>query len=144
MINKTFLHCAFVALIACVMIGCASTPISQPTAPAGVLVEYKRTGGIAGFNDHLIIHADGKATLTRRAGNFEFTISPDQIKQIQSVFELAKFTTLPEPASRLLVPDELSYVITYQGKAYRTSDTRLVNEIQPIMTLLNSIVDSKK
>ncbi|MBI5649124.1 MAG: hypothetical protein HZC40_01540 [Chloroflexi bacterium] len=144
MYTKTILHCAIVALIAGVMIGCASTPTPQSPAPTGVLVEYKRTGGIAGFNDHLSINADGKTTLTRRIGNFEFTITPEQIKQIQSVFDLAKFTTLQEPASRLLVPDELSYVITYQGKAYRTSDTRLVNEIQPVMTLLNSIVDSKK
>ncbi|CAG0946511.1 hypothetical protein ANRL1_03059 [Anaerolineae bacterium] len=126
----------------------SSTPTAVPTrAPvpttAGALVEYHRTGGIVGFNDNLIVNSDGKATLTRRTGKFEFTLAEDQVKQIQTAFQSANFTALREPPSKLLVPDELSYLIIFQGKQFKTSDTTMPNELQPVLALLNGIIDTK-
>lgn len=159
--SKNLLH-AFVSMaFIATLIGCASatpTPIpipiptqALPVPPTvtvvpigGALAEYKRTGGIVGFNDHLVIQADGKATLTRRTGKFEFTLSAEQLKQTQAVFQIANFANLKEAPSRLLVPDELSYVIVYQGKVFRTSDTQMPAELQPVLALLNGLVDSKK
>ncbi|MBI5303046.1 MAG: hypothetical protein HY868_12990 [Chloroflexi bacterium] len=138
------------------LLGCTApavntpTPLPVPTRPTvtvepmpGALVEYKRVGGIVGFNDHLVIQPDGKATLTRRAGKFDFTLGGEQIKQIQAAFQIAGFANLREGPSKLLVPDELSYVIVYQGKAFRTSDTQMPAELQPVMAILNGIVDAK-
>ncbi len=127
-----------VAFSISILIGCAGAPTN-----AGAIVEYRRTGGIVGFNDNLIVHSDGKATLTRRTGKFEFTLTEDQVRQIQTAFQNANYAALREPASKLLVPDELSYVIIYQGKQFKTSDTTMPNELQPALALLNGIIDAK-
>jgi hypothetical protein len=122
-----------------------SPVVAAPTVivSTGVLVEYTRVGGIAGFNDRLIIYPDGKAVLTRRTGKFDFIITNEQLKQIPIVFEISKFASLQEGTPKPLVPDELSYVITYQNKVYRTSDTRIPLELQPVQALLNGIIDAK-
>lgn len=145
-----------VTLGACASATPTPVPTPVPTQPlpvpptvtvvptTGALVEYKRTGGILGFNDHLVIQPNGKATLARRTGKFDFTLSEDQLKQTQAVFQIAGFANLKEGPSKLLVPDELSYVIVYQGKVFRTSDTQMPAELQPVMALLNGLVDSKK
>ncbi len=105
-------------------------------------MEYRRTGGIAGFNDHLVINSDGKATLTRRTGKFEFTLPEDQVKQMQTAFQNTNFAALREAAPKPLVPDELSYVIIYQGKQFKTSDTTMPNELQPVLALLNGMINA--
>ena len=124
----------------------APTSTSLPTLAPGtsVLVEYTRTGGIAGFNDRLTVYPDGKAKLSRKNGSFDLVLSAEQLKQMLAVFQIAGFVNLKEAPPKLLVPDELSYVMTFQGKTFRTSDTQMPAELQPVITLLNALVDSKK
>ncbi|MBI4785686.1 MAG: hypothetical protein HY782_01385 [Chloroflexi bacterium] len=130
----------FVIVLALIASACASTPtvVPQPSA-----IAYSRTGGIAGFNDQLTIDVNGKATLTRRTGKFDFTLDDKTLKQIQTAFQTAGFATVPEdslPARP--VPDGFTYVVVYQGRTVRTGDTAIPEKLQPILQMLNRIVDS--
>ena len=57
----------------------------------------------------------------------------------------ANFASIAEDSHRkpYLVPDEISYVIVYQGHTVKTSDTAIPEKLQPAIQLLNGIVDAK-
>ena len=53
-----------------------TTPISQDgTYNKGILVDYKRTGGFAGFDDHLTVYENGAAVVTTKNGGNRYTLS---------------------------------------------------------------------
>ncbi|MBI3914928.1 MAG: hypothetical protein HY327_12175 [Chloroflexi bacterium] len=107
-------------------------------------VEYRRTGGIAGFDDNLSIAASGKATITRRTGKFEFTLTRDEQSRLYAALEKSDWSALKEdsrPAQ--LVPDALSYEIAYKGKRVRTADTAIPQSLEPVLIVLNELVDRR-
>ncbi len=134
----------WIALLFCVLgigIGCACSPAPPPPSP----IEYRRTGGIAGFNDHLLIDANGHATLTRRAGKLEFDLAPAEWAKLRQAFADAGFASIPADSTRkpYLVPDELSYVLVYAQHTVKTSDTAIPDKLQPVMQMLAGIVDAQ-
>ena len=128
------------AIFALVLTACATPPT---TAPQSSAIDYTRTGGIIGANDHLVIDANGHAKLTRRTISAEFDLSRDQLSQIQAAFQTAGFATLKEnsmPAQP--VADGFIYEIVYQGHKVRTGDTAVPEKLQPVVQILNRMVDS--
>jgi hypothetical protein len=108
-----------------------------------VFIEYRRTGGFAGFDDHLVIYTNGDAVLTRQDQQSEFSISPDLMLKLQDLFSQADFGDLrreylPERQSA----DVFEYNITYQGKSVRSVDTAVPPELIPLIQALNEIVDT--
>lgn len=108
-----------------------------------VLLEYRRTGGFAGFDDHLVIYTDGSAVLTRQDRQSEFPIAPESMQQLQDLISQADFGDLhreylPERQSA----DVFEYIISYQGKSVRTMDTAIPPELIPLIHALNEIVDT--
>ncbi|MDD1717859.1 MAG: hypothetical protein LUO88_02170 [Methanoregulaceae archaeon] len=123
--------------IAVVIAGC--------TTPAGpvVLIDYHRTGGIAGFNDHLVIYSNGNATVTRNTGAEQFTMTPAEIRNLEGLFENAGFMALNSsypPSSP--GADYFTYIITYHGKTVTTEDTGVPEALAPVISTLNGIVSS--
>ena len=58
------------AVLLVTLAGCATV-----NSQASALVEYRRSGGITGREDRLVISADGTARLTRGAGVTAFTLA---------------------------------------------------------------------
>lgn len=122
-----------IATVACIC-GCTGTDVSA------VLVEYHRSGGIAGFDDHLVIHENGSASLTTRRGSEEFMVNRSTRDQIHHLFDQAQFSRLhdeypaPQPGA-----DYFTYVITYRGHTVTTEDTGVPEELEPIIRLLNDL-----
>lgn len=116
-------------------------PASTPSGPVPVLVEYERTGGFAGMIDHLIIDANGHATLTRRSGAREFDLSRDQLSQVEAVFQSSGFAGIDENSMpRTVPPDAFTYVITYQGHRVKTADSAVPSQLQPVLEALNRLL----
>lgn len=116
---------------------CSAATLSSP-------IEFRRSGGFAGFNDVLNIDANGHSTLTRRTGTFEFDLTLDERNRLANALRDAGFASIPEDSTRKpLVPDEISYVIVYQNHTVKTSDTALTAKLQPLIVMFNELVDRK-
>jgi hypothetical protein len=109
-------------------------------------IEFRRTGGIVGLDDQLLIDDKGHAKLTRRSGKSEFDLAKDDWARLAARLRDANFNSIPEDSRRkpYLVPDEISYVIIFQGHTVKTSDTAIPEKLQAAIQLLNGIVDARK
>ncbi len=119
--------------------GCA-----RPTA-SGPLVEYRRTGGIAGFDDKLTIMADGSAEVSQRGKTAQFTLDAATAERLTSLFEKGGFASLRGeylPSSNCC--DLFDYQVTYRGKQVHTMDTAVPEQLRPILDELNRIVQERR
>ncbi len=122
------------------------TPTPNPTAlPSFSPIDFRRSGGIVGLNDQLTIDDKGRAKLTRRTGTFEFELTQDELARLRLGLRDANFAAIPGDSRRkpFLVPDEISYVIVYQSHTVATSDTAIPEQLQPVIQMLNGIVDAR-
>jgi hypothetical protein len=111
-------------------------------APA--LVEFHRSGGIAGFEDRLVIHTDGSAHLSRRQAARDFTIPPDTLERLRTLLagvavDSLRAEYLPPRAGA----DLFEYVVTFRGKRIRCFDTAIPPELQPLVQLLNGLASRR-
>ena len=109
-----------------------------------VMLEYQRTGGIAGLDDRLVIQADGKAILTRKDEQSEFELTSRQVSTLKQLLEESEFRSLkgtykPETQGR----DLFEYELTYRGHTVRASDGAIPEALRPILDTLNAIVQAK-
>jgi len=85
-----------------------------------VMLEYQRTGGIAGLDDRLVIRAGGKAIpggkaiLTRKDEHSELELTSRQLSTLKQQLEESEFRSLkglykPETQGRDLFEYELTY-----------------------------------
>jgi hypothetical protein len=134
--SRTLLVLAFWAAIG---VACTSD------APLAAPIEFRRSGGIVGLDDLLTIDAKGYAQLTRRTGKPEFDLAPGDFARLTALLRDANFKSIPEDSRRkpYLVPDEISYVIVYQGHTVKTSDTAIPEKLQPVIQMMNGILDAK-
>jgi len=121
------LGCVLAMLTAMVVLvfiaGCVTdTPGSNNSHQAPTLVvQYTRTGGIAAFNDTLVVFDNGQAVYSRGAKTGEFIVPPAQLSELQTILLNANFPSLaasypaPSPGA-----DYFQYTITYQGKTVTT------------------------
>jgi hypothetical protein len=116
--------------------------IEKPSVKSDdIMLEYYRTGGIAGLDDHLLIREDGKAILTRKINQFEFTLSTDAINQLNNLCEQASFSELSHqyfPKNK--GSDLFEYRIIYHGYSVKTMDGAIPKSLQPIINELNQII----
>jgi len=111
-------------------------------SPSDTLIEYRRSGGFAGLDDHLVIKKSGEATLTRKSASYKFTLDEETLNHLQSLFEEAEFSQLRKrhlPSRQ--GSDLFEYVVTYKGHTVRTMDGAVPPSLQLILETLNQIVE---
>jgi hypothetical protein len=109
---------------------------------ANTLIEYWRTGGFAGLDDHLIINQDGSAILNRAGVTERFTLDEESLDQLQQLFSGIDFSSMGQnarPPSK--GADLFEYSLYYQGYEIRVVDTAIPQALQPIIRKLNEIVE---
>jgi hypothetical protein len=131
-------------IIAAVMVsGCLGSktiPGSNPRAPA-VLVDYYRTGGVAGFNDRLVIFDNGIVVVSGKTTNSEIDLNQTDIDRIITIFDQAQFPMLERNYSgRPGSVDLIKYTISYENKTVNTEDTAIPPSLKPVIAELNRIV----
>ena len=123
--------------VAGVMAGC-SAPDS-----GSLLVEYHRQGGIAGFDDRLVIQSDRQATLEQRSGKRSLDLDPEVVGRLLEQLEQIDFAALePEYLPQGTGADLIEYEVTYKGHTVRTMDTAVPETLQPLLALLDEIIQS--
>jgi hypothetical protein len=123
-------------VVAILFTGCAGK--DQPN----ILLDYQRTGGLIGLDDHLTIDMDGNAVLIRKNAQAEFTLDIKSLNRLETLFRDATFAGLKksylpsQPGA-----DLIEYTITYNGYTVRTMDTAIPEILQPILDSLNQLVE---
>jgi heat shock protein HslJ len=113
------------------------------TAEPDHLIEYSRTGGFAGFDDHLVLSSDGSGTVTRKETARSVQVPEPVMRELSAHLIGAEFQSLddwyPAPEEGA---DFFTYSLTYQGKTVMTEDTGIPAVLVPIINILDEIVES--
>ena len=128
------------------MAGCMDQPVKNTTPEPGpaILVDYSRTGGIGGFDDHLVIFENGAAVYSGQRGRGAFIVNPNTLGTIRDSFYSIGFTRMnasypaPSPGA-----DYFTYTITYHNYTVRAEDTGVPLVLQPVIDSLNDIISVK-
>ncbi|MCK9579620.1 MAG: hypothetical protein M0Q92_04120 [Methanoregula sp.] len=140
---RTWMAFLSLCLVAAVLLsGCLGerTSPSPRTDPPGIMVDYQRTGGIAGVNDRLVIFDNGVAMISTRKIMTEFSLNQTELELIDSLFKANRFMELEgNYTSAREGADFLQYSISYCGKTVKTEDTAIPDQAQPIIDEMNRI-----
>jgi uncharacterized lipoprotein YehR (DUF1307 family) len=129
-----YLICMFLAIL---LAGCIASKKSE------LFLEYDRTGGLIGLNDHLTIDFEGNAVLKRKNSQTEFKLDIETLKRVGISLNNANFTQLNQSYSPSLQgADLIEYTITYNGHSVQMTDTAVPEIMQPILDSLNQIIDN--
>ncbi len=128
------------------MAGCMDQPVKNTTPEPGpaILVDYSRTGGIGGFDDHLVIFENGAAVYSGQRGRGAFIVNPNTLGTIRDSFYSIGFTRMnasypaPSPGA-----DYFTYTITYHNYTVTAEDTGVPLVLQPVIDSLNDIISVK-
>ena len=133
---------AVVAVSGC--LGSRSIPPASPSPPA-VLLDYHRTGGIAGVDDRLVIFDNGAALVATRVVSHEFTVNRSELRRLDGLFVQAGFAALQgNYTSARGGADLMRYTITYANNTVITEDSVVPPVLQPVLSELNGIVESAR
>ena len=142
-IRKYLVVCVLFLIAAVMISGCLGSrtpPVSRPPVPS-VLVDYYRTGGIAGLQDRLVIFDNGVAIVSSRTVNQEIELNQSDITRIIQLFDQGRFSALEGNYSgRHGSADLIKYTITYNNKTVSAEDTAIPPSIQPVIDELNGII----
>jgi hypothetical protein len=142
-IKKWWVTCIVLIIALVVVSGCLGSktpPVSHPHAPA-VLVDYYRTGGLAGFDDRLVIFDNGVAVVSSKTVNQEIEISKTDIDRIITLFNQSQFPMLEGSYSaRPGSTDLIKYTISYHSKTVNAEDSVVPPALQPVIDELNRIL----
>lgn len=126
--------------------GCLGTkvPPSPVQSPPTLLLDYHRTGGFAGIDDHLIIFNNGAGVISTRSATREFQLNDSETEHLQRIFEDAGFDRLeeeylPGPGSA----DLMKYRIMFQNRTVVTEDTAIPFPLQSVIRELNAVVTAR-
>ena len=123
-------------------LGSRAPLVSRPPIPA-VLVDYYRTGGIAGIQDRLVVFDNGVAIVSSRTENHEVELNQTDITRIIQLFDQGRFSTLEGNYSgRHGSADLIKYTIIYRNKTVSAEDTAIPPSIQPVIDELNRIIST--
>ena len=112
------------------------------SSQATTLIEYRRSGGIAGREDQVVILTDGTARLQRRGVAADFRVAPDTLDTLRALLQRVDFRSMREeylPARQ--GADLYEYVLIYRDRRIRTMDTAVPPELQPVLQLLSGLAN---
>ncbi len=132
---------ALVPLVAHSIAGCAKMS-SQATA----LIEYRRSGGIAGREDRLVVLSDGTVRLSRRGRGggavADYQVGADTLTELRALLQRIDFRRMREEYLPLRRGADLfEYEVVYQDRRIRTMDTAVPPELQPLIQLLSGLAN---
>lgn len=125
------------------VLACAPMPGGRMDSPssAAKLVEYSRTGGFAGFDDHLLVREDGRASVRRRGGEADVALDAKRLERLKVALSGAGLDELRDEY-RAEGADLFSYRIVAQGRTVTFMDSAVPPSLMNLLRLLNEIVDN--
>lgn len=120
------------------------TPVSQvETSNGDVLVDYKRTGGLAGFNDHLTIYANGTSLVSTKNEENQYVLTSKEMNDLITLFESSGFNSLNQAdlaMYKVSGNDFFMYSIEFRGHKIEAIEYAFPESIDPVIERLNNLV----
>jgi hypothetical protein len=131
-------------LLLVLWLGSASLGLSACSSTPNAWIEYTRSGGFLGLDDHLTIQTSGEVELTRRAQAQAFTLNAAQMAKLQTGLDEAAFATLQTSYMPTTTGgDRIEYTVRVAGKTVKTADGTVPAVLQPLLAMLNQVVESQ-
>lgn len=149
-----------ILLINVLLSACAAVPASTPSLepigtpikssdeacspPSSWMIEYHRSGGIAGFNQSLTLQSDGSLTVQSEhpAVNKQIMIPKDHVEPIINL--LVQACPFATGRTEGVCADCYNYELTIEmnGRTYdvQASDTTMSEELRPLITTLDGFL----
>lgn len=123
--------------------GCITRPPlngEKPEVP-DILVEYKRTGGIAGFQDQMVVFENGQVVYSRKDNAGTFTVPAETLHRIRALLENADFPALaPHYPAASPGADYFFYSLTYREKTVTTETGGIPPRLEPVIMQLDALL----
>jgi hypothetical protein len=118
--------------------GSPSPTPSPSSSPATFPIVVTRTGGIAGFHDRIVLHADGRLEVTSRGRQSTCQVKPEVLKEILRAVGGVPWGRLATTDGRPRHPDDMVLLVTSAASAgpARLTDPRLGALQQPLSDLV--------
>jgi hypothetical protein len=145
MIIKKYLPAFLIVLMAAAAIsgclGIKTPPVSHTTPPA-IVVDYHRTGGIAGLDDRIVIFDNGVAVISQKTASTDITLNQSDLLRIARIFDEAQFSMLQgNYTARGGAADYFRYTISYHGRTVIAEDSAVPPSLQPVIDEMNRIIN---
>lgn len=133
-----------IVAVALLATGCGEdSDTSEPDSPVpedGRLVDWSRSGGIAGVVEEMTIERDGSATLTVGvdAESTEFRLADGELAQLADELEAADFEAVEPPPAEAVCADCFVYAITVAGEKRITLDD-LAERPESVSTVISHL-----
>lgn len=145
-IRKGFVPLLIIVVVILAVSGCIGreVPAGPGQAPPALLIDYHRTGGFAGVDDHLLLFDNGAGLVSTRSITREFQVNSSELHRLDQIFRQAGFDSLQDTyTSPGGGADFISYRITFGNKTVVTEDTVIPFTLQPVIRELNAIISSR-
>lgn len=139
-------RCSPLLAVVVIPLACVSapTPAPEPVLPAtsdAVVLEYQRSGGFAGLDDHLILRADRRMTLRRRAGPSTSVLDQGAYDAIMRDLDQSRPDTWsagpPVPCC-----DRIEHVLTARGRTLRFPGDAVPAAVSALVSRLDRLITS--
>jgi hypothetical protein len=108
-----------------------------------LLVEYWRSGGFAGLDDHLVISKDGHVKITRHDKSHEYDLGQEKLAQTRHLLDSIDFSSLDSSYEATgQGADLIEYKIWYDGHLIRATDTAIPADLVPLFEHLDGILST--
>jgi hypothetical protein len=116
-----------------------ATPSATPSAPdsSALPLTVSRTGGFAGFDDHVLIGTDGVATVTKRGKQtIRCKLDPALLTSLTTAAQQVDWNSMVATKPATKHPDDMIVAVSSNGKTARLEDPRLKPLATPVSQLL--------
>src|SRR4051794_40953478 len=125
-------------IIALAAIGAILVLTGTDTAPAPAavrsktLVTFHRSGGFAGFDDHVTVRRDRRVTVKTRDGTARHRrLSKPAMRKLREALQAARFDQAPPHGPPSGCADCFVYTIKYGGHRVQLSEDRIPDRMRP-------------
>lgn len=145
-LGGTGIYTILILIILLFFAGCSNETPQNPEVPQppGVLVDYQRTGGIAGVSDHTVVFSDGQVVYSTREGSGAFILSPGDLDILRGLIRDADIPSLKDsyPAPQQGA-DYFTYTLVVGNRMITTETTGIPESLSPVITTLDGLISNK-
>jgi hypothetical protein len=101
--------CCAAAVLAMAACGSQSAPTgsgSPPSQPTVFPVTITRTGGIAGFQDVVVVANDGQVSVTRKGQQRQCRLTPDAVERLRTAASQIPWARITQASTQPAFPDD--------------------------------------
>jgi len=121
-----------------------NTPSYELPQPTELLLEYQRTGGIAGVSDHRVVVSDGQGVYSTRQGSGAYILSPGDLDILRGLIRDADIPSLkdeypaPQPGA-----DYFTYTLVVGNRTITTETTGIPEPLSPVIITLDGLISTR-